>query len=1033
MRDRLFRLMGIEHEEGSMVFMLLTQSVFLGIFYGTFDISAHSLFLSIFDEKAMARAYVLSGLAGIILIAIYTWLQTRTRFKNFAITNLGFVTLLTLLLWIALIFSTGTNSKYVIWAVFIMLGPINILAMLGFRSTTGRLISLHHGKQLFGLIDTGMFIGIILSCYSIPVLLALNFKSHNILLISTGGVLAATVIQILIGNHFTFSAEKSEENEKRRTLFSILRKDAYIRIICVFAALSVITAFFVMYSFMAVTREQYPSEADMARFLGLFTGSMMTFALLIKVLVFPYLIKKYGLKICLAISPVLMAVITAVAVGAGMFSGYTPTSLRLFIFFFVLMAISRFFSKSLKDSIESPSFKVINQTINEDMRFEVQSGIDGTVNEISALFAGLLLSGLGALSFVRLIHFSWVLFGLIIIWLFLAFRIYNEYRKSIRRSLEAVTTLKETVNKKSSLASLKNRAAGMSHFRSEYFNIISGDLSSVDNATNRWFLESIIVHAGVRQDQNLIPVLKKLKNKKDIDEVVRHKSAEIIEQIEVTNGDYRKLGRPSPIQSEDEKFINARKIIAGERLPQTTKILRLLRDNNTESKRYAIYMIGKFRLKDMLSEVCDCLNVPGLEADASVVITSFGAEASVELQRAYLNTSGNINTSRAIIRLLGKSPTRGNNLFIFARLWSNSRQLKEVALKCLTECNYKADNEEKDKLNQLISEIIGIITWNISAEITLSGNNDESLLNVIRKDTIAWNSFLFDLLSITYDSGSLAKIRANLESGTSESLNYALELINLVIDESIKVRLLSLFDMVTDDEKLKNLHQFYPGKITQYDSLIEDILNRDYNLINIWVKAFTLRHMSSIEGENVRETVIALLFSPEKILQEEAANLLKRSDKNLLNEVMKRIPGQQGSRISKIHSGEIPEADLLFEKVKFLSTLFTDIPPDELLFLAVIMRYYRKTDFNSGNEFSDAILWILLPDFSVARVYAFYEGHIPEFKEDQTIRADSFFYLLPLTALEDFQKNYPDNSFKLFRYLDKQEIGNGNKLKNEKN
>ena len=76
-----------------MVSMLLTQSVFLGIFFGAFDISAHSLFLSIFDEKMMARGYVVSGIAGIILTSLYTWLQTRMQFKNFAIINLIFVTI----------------------------------------------------------------------------------------------------------------------------------------------------------------------------------------------------------------------------------------------------------------------------------------------------------------------------------------------------------------------------------------------------------------------------------------------------------------------------------------------------------------------------------------------------------------------------------------------------------------------------------------------------------------------------------------------------------------------------------------------------------------------------------------------------------------------------------------------------------------------------------------------------------------------------------------------------------------------------
>jgi AAA family ATP:ADP antiporter len=1010
MKERLFQLLGIEHGEESMVSMLLTQSVFLGVFYGAFDISAHSLFLSIFDEKGMARAYVVSGFAGIILTGMYTWLQARVRFKNFSTTNLIFVTILTLLLWIAMLLS---GSKWVIFLVFVMLGPLNILAMLGFWGTTGRLFSLRQGKRLFGLVDAGLIIGIIVSCYAIPLLLALKFPSHNILLISTGSILIAAVIQILIGNKFTFSAEKSEKKEKKKTGLSMFREDSYIRIMGIFIALSVVTAFFVQYSFMAVTREQYPAEEDMARFLGLFTGSMMIFTLLIKVLAFSYIIRNYGLKTCLAITPFLVAGFTAIAIVVGMLMGYTPSAPSGFIIFFLLLALSRLFSKSLKDSIESPSFKVIYQTVDEKIRYEVQSGIDGTINEIAALSSGLLLAGLGALSFVKLIHFSWVLFGLIILWIVFALRLYLEYRKSIRKSLEAVSTEDRDSLNRGTVNSLKNRPAGIMQFRSEYYNIITGDYSSIDNTDNNWFLLSIIEHAGTKQDLNLLPVLKKIIGKSEVNEVLKHKAAEIIDQIEISKGDYKKLDKTLPLLVEDEKIINARKIIAGQRLPQTTEILRLLRENNPESKRYAIYMIGKFRLKDMLSEVCECLSIPGLETDATIVIASFGTEASDELHRLYLSSSGNINTSRAILRLLGKSQTKENAAFIFARLWSNSRQIKEIALKCLTDIGYRADEEEKDKLHQLVSEIIGMITWNISAQVSLGKNNDDALLEVIRKETKSRNSFLFNILSIAYDPGSLAKIRANIESGTVESVNYALEMIDLVIDDSIKAKLVSLIDVVPDEEKLKNLHQFYPGEVPQYTPLIDDILNRDYNLISLWAKAFTLRHLTSLPGENAKESVVALLFSPEKILQEEAAHLLGRTNKNLFNEVIKRIPGQSGSRIEKIVSGDMPAAEFLFEKVKFLSSLFKDIPEDDLLFLAGSVRYFSKTDFTSLTEMPDSILWNLSTDLSIT--------NINEYIKNQSISADSFFYILPITTIEDFRKTYPENAFEVLNYLDKQE------------
>jgi len=126
---------------------------------------------------------------------------------------------------------------------------------------------------------------------------------------------------------------------------------------------------------------------------------------------------------------------TIIAVVIGMIMGYTPATSG-FMFFFMMLALSRLFSKSLKDSIESPSLKVIYQTIDEKNRYEVQSSMDGTVNEVAALASGLLLAGLGILSFVKLIHFSLVLIIITLLWIFVAVKLYSGYRKSIRKALE---------------------------------------------------------------------------------------------------------------------------------------------------------------------------------------------------------------------------------------------------------------------------------------------------------------------------------------------------------------------------------------------------------------------------------------------------------------------------------------------------------------------------------------------------------------------------------------------------------------------
>jgi len=1012
MREKLFSLLGVESGEESMVSILLTQSVFLGIFFGSFDISAHSLFLSIFDEKMMAKGYVVSGVAGIILTSVYTWLQTRMKFKNFAIINLIAVSSFTVLLWIILIIF---SSKLVIFIVFIMLGPLNILAVLGFWGTTGRLFTLRQGKRLFGLVDAGLIIGVILSCYTIPVLLSFNFESHNILLVSASSVFVATVIQIIIGARFQLVTRKSEEEKveekEKKNFLSLFKEDPYTRIMGIFIALSVVTAFFVQYSFMAVTREQYPSEADMARFLGIFTGSMMIFTLLVKLLVFSYLIRNYGLRTCLVLSPILVAIFTVVAIAIGLLMGYTPESVSGFLIFFLLLALSRLFSKSLKDSIESPSFKVIYQTIDEKIRYEVQSGMDGTVNEIAALSSGLILAGLGVLSFIKLIHFSLVLFVIILIWVFFAFRLYSEYRKSIRKALESVGPDTAIDTLPDNRAYSGNRFSADRSFRNDYFNLISGDFSMLPDRNN-WYFKKIIEDSDLRNDISLIPVLDRLASDNKIDAEIRKQSSDLVKRLKGFTGNGKQ---------ENEKYFSARKILSGTRQPQTTEILRLLKDNSVESRRLAIYMIGKFNLADMIPEVCECLNSAGLEADASLVLQKFGEVAVGELIRFYLVSSGNLNTSKTILRILGKVRSEESIAFIFSRIWSNSRQLKEIAVGTLIDCDFKPSEEDKDRLHQVITDIVGIMTWNLSAKICLDKSNDVVLIEVLRKEIYRWNAFLFSLLSITYDSGSITKIRENLESETVESVNYALEMMDLVIDESIKPKLISLLDIVPDEEKLKNLHNFFPGEIPKYEKLLEDIINRDYNFLSIWTKVCVLRNLPKIEGDDMAESVVALLFSPEGILQAESARLIARSSHELYKSVSQRIPPSSKIRLDKIVNGEVNERELLFEKIQFLSNCFKRIPEEELLSLASAMKH--ETDIKRGisSVSYGCLIWTLLPDNQESETYVYYSGRSVDQAREFNNMDNTTFYMLTLTALEEYNNQFPERSGEILEYIEKNE------------
>ena len=1004
MKERLFSFPGIKTGEESVIAVLLAQSVFVGIFLGTFDISAHSLFLSIFDEKKMAWGYVLSGLAGIILTTVYTRLQTRLNFRNFSVINIAFAAALTLILWIILLINP---VKWVIFLIFIMLGPLNILVMLGFRETLSQLFMHRQGKRLFSLVDSGLIIGIIISCFAIPVLLSLNFRPHNILLISAAAILTATILQISIGSRFLViqTTERCDNSKPdgSKSIPGLIRENSYFRILAIFTGLSVMTAFFVQYSFMAVTRVQYPAEEDMARFLGLFTGSLMIFALLIKLTVFAYLIRNYGLRTSLVLSPVLIAGFTIIAVVIGTIMGFTPATSG-FMLFFMILAMSRLFSRSLRDSIELPSLKAIYLTFDEKTRHVVQSGMDGTINEIAALSSGLLLSGLGILGFIRLIHFSVVLIAITGLWIFVAFKVYSEYRKSIRKTLESGIRDNASLQVQQEIPGKEgNFLAGLT-FRENYFDLVTGDYKSLDRYPGKWFLIKILNYADDTKDISLLPLIKKIAADKEREEEIRVRAASVSESLEHLS---------SLVTENDDRKRFSHKLLLDSRQPQTTQILRLLRDNSDDSRAVGIMLIGKFRIKDMVQEVCECLEIPKLRTQAKNVLRRLGSDASDQLQRYYMVSSGNMETSIAILRILAEEGSSDNLMFIFSRLWSNSRQVKEVALKLLAGSRFISPDQERDHLHQLISDVIGIITWDLSAKISLKKINDERLLQPLNKDIARWNLFLFNLLSITYDSGSISRIRENLSGGTAEGVNYALEIIDIVIDESTKPKIIPLLDAIPDEIKVKNLSHFYPCEIPDNPKLIDDILNRDYNLLGIWIRACALRNITSVESGILAQSAIALLFSPEQILQEESAKLIARSGNGIYSSVSGRIDGKLKDRIIMFMNNEIPAEEMLYGKVRFLSDLFTGADEDYLLFLASSMKYLKVLGDKALPKAGGYILWT---------IHAGSEAVIVSDQTEAGVKVKGMinekgFYLLPLSAVEDFHYQYPEQSSIILNYI----------------
>ncbi len=928
MIDGFYKALNIEVEERKLVLILLSQSIFLGIFYGAFDIGAHTLFLDTFDEEMIPKAFTISGLAGIILTTLYSKIQSRISFKSLSVINLVTVAVFTVLLRFGF---EVYDSKWLIFFIFVMMGPLNILALLGFWGTVGRMFTLRQGKRLFGLVDTGQILGIILISYAVPVLLSFRFEAKNLLLISSGGVLIALFFQFIIIRQFKFregGVEKSKSITWKKRISEALR-NRYLTMMAVFVGLSMVTAFFIHYSFLTVLNDQYPVATELGQFFGVFMGTLMVFTILFKTFVYGRLMKTYGLKISLAISPFLIGFFTLAAILAGTVFGYTTTAAN-FLLFFLIILLSKLFSKSLKDSIEAPSFKILYQSVNADIRHDVQASIDGTINEIAALASGLILALFGSLEFFKLIHFSYVLGIIVVAWVFVSLILYKDYRGSLKKALTGFRDSDKSVAKSMDLDSLTKKK----------FKEVTGSkaifLIKIARLFSPGLYESLLLkglkHNSLTVREYVIKLLtgdssglpEEIRGNifsKESD-FIKKELPEVTKYLKKRTGikDYEQIENLIRSNEPGERVKGVRLLKLFDKKPDNVLVLALLRDLNPAVKKEAIDLVSILNDPELVSTLVDLLPSDDFYSDVFRALVKFGDKSLGPLEQYFYKSGVETNTLIRIIRIYGLIGNEEAIKFILSKLTHHNHYVMVEAVKSLRLCGYQAGESDIALFQQVIEKVIDVTAWNIAAIISVVENVvGTDLSAALEEELLANNNLLFDLLSLLYEPQSVYHIRENLDLGTSESVSFALELLDMIIPEELKPKLFPLLDDISREEKIKQLQDFYPVAKMDSDELLLSIINRDYNKLNNWTKACALMSMRLLKMQEIPDDLVAQLFNPDPLLREVAVLTVKEIDPGKFSEYAVRLPRDYKTQLSRVVDYDNEDIyQLLEKKILFL-------------------------------------------------------------------------------------------------------------------
>lgn len=910
MKKFILKVVNGERSEWERISLLLTMGFFTGIFVATYDVGASTLFLDFHkedEESAVAQAFLASGILGIITTYVFGYYQKRIKYQQLVFFALLLVT--TLVSGAAIWLHLDHQHSLVLFVTFVLIGPTNAIVILLFWGLFGRIFNFRGAKRLAGGIDSGQAIATIFAFFTIPLIQNFLPSIADFLIISALSLVGTFVSAFLISTRFHFLGDNqkktetiSEEQQEKKK--SHVRKD-YVFLMSLFVTCSALAAYFVEYSFLTTTSERYQDVKDLAQFLSFFGGTIIVVAFLIQTFINDIILEQYGLKIALLFLPILLALFTIVATFVGHTFGYTSAEAGdNFLIFFVIVAMSKLFVDALRDSLENPTVKIFFFPLDVSIRFDIQTRVEGFISQFAGFLAGLLLTGLGAFKFFDLLGYYYVLFIVIGVWIYATIRMHNEYTHAL------TATLSDTVQ--DGTKSSENEKIIPKLLRKELTNTVGESHKYVLNIAGK--IDPLLMERNLLDFPNFkstdqqLNALKKISERRVfeaydlikalIDSQSIHPNIElaktIFQRLKEDKRNARKNFRLAELATSPniQDRIEACHLIVENYQEETFRMLiPLIRDPHPDVKRAAMITAGKLRIIDFLPILIPHMSVVGFENTAVSAILNYGEEAMHALETAFYKNGQKQNAMINIVQIYGLlGGERATELLLKKIDFPDRRIVKEV-LHSLNYCGWTATGAINAYIRNYMDNAIADTLWNIAALEEIEDTLHNQFLKKAMQEQLEQNyDELFLLLSILYEKEPVQLVRKNIESGTSDSIGYAIELLDIFVEDDLKYKLIPVLDDSSPEEKLKKLDSDFPRDRFDGFEILREIINRDYNSINRWTKVCAIHSYAMHEKAKVIDDLVANLFNPDPLIRETAAWAICKHDPTAYQRYCDRLP-----------------------------------------------------------------------------------------------------------------------------------------------
>jgi hypothetical protein len=909
MWNRLGRLLQIAQGDRSMILALLLQAFCTGLFVGTLELEANTVFLEAFGADRVPFALMISGLAGVLIAAIYGYFNKQLKMRAFGILNLVVVIAATIFIVGGLYLMERDQLDFV---TFVFSGPLILITLMGFWTTVRGELSPSRGKQLRGLIEVALVGGMILALFVTPLLVIAGFVIHDILYVGMISLIIAAFAQLYVlsragKNGGAYRSRSGSAGPIR--LFST----RYTALMASFMVIGVSVSMLLYFQFLSVTQSRFPGGKDLVEFLGFFLGISVLLAWILKRFLFHLIKSRFGIRTSLLLLPAALFILT---VPASIFCeayGY-GSGTPVFAYFFLLVILSYLASRSLKESMEAPSMNLIYQSLNPRERENIQSGIEGVFSQVGVFATGLFLSLFVMIKFVEFYHVSYVLLGLLLLWFLLGLSLYRNYHRLLKVSLES-----DRVFDPSELHLEEIEQFGVEHspfslelieFNPYFFHFVSRErelslLSHSDPMVRRLIWDHILKSSPGLSD---ITISQMLVNEREphIKERIRElKKRKLKSKLGLQEAFIReRLNKFSNVQSEPDNSIGevfasgdknqilaALYYVADSRDHSFLKeVVSLFRDRDPYVQGVAISTAGWLDLGGHSHKIIDLLNDPELYKAAWSTLVRQGENVLDELEMAFYKPDADVKLQRRIVSVISSIGGARAVQLLLQKLEYPNRDVFHSVILGLYANHFEATVIQEAQIQNAVLRMVQAGTWIMAAKISVRTDNPGgTLARVIDHELWEVNELILMMLAMIYDRKSVRRIKGSLLDRQSDDRQMAIEILGLLLDEPLKTVLVSYFHDVCVREKLDKLKELYPIDVFPVELLLKRILNRSGIQLGDFIKISVLDRIGNDSRFFDEQQIIAQGFHPNPRIREIAAQLLRKNNPEQYDLVTERL------------------------------------------------------------------------------------------------------------------------------------------------